>query len=69
MDAPQSVPAPAVGVPPAPASEKRPTAVLVIGMAGSGKTTLMQRMVSHLGVKKVPRYVINVSAWWRLASL
>ncbi len=51
-----------VGVPPAPASEKRPTAVLVIGMAGSGKTTLMQRMVSHLGIKKVPRYIINVSA-------
>ena len=30
-------------------------------MAGSGKTTLMQRMISHLAQRKVPRYVVNVS--------
>lgn len=29
-------------------------------MAGSGKTTMVQRLVSHMGVKKIPRYVINL---------
>ena len=32
----------------------------VIGMAGSGKTTMVQRLVSHMGLKKIPRYVINL---------
>ncbi len=29
-------------------------------MAGSGKTTMVQRLVSHMGVNKIPRYVINL---------
>lgn len=41
--------------------KKLPTAVITIGMAGSGKTTLMQRMVAHLSQHKIPRYVVNVS--------
>ncbi len=31
---------------------KKPTCILVLGMAGSGKTTLVQRLVSHLHMKK-----------------
>ena len=43
---------------------KKPTCVIVLGMAGSGKTTFVQRLASHLHMKakdskKVP-YVINL---------
>jgi len=38
----------------------RPTVCLVIGMAGSGKTTLMQRLNAHLHAQKRPPYVINL---------
>ncbi|GMM58296.1 GTPase [Maudiozyma humilis] len=34
--------------------------VICIGMAGSGKTTFMQRLNSHLRAKKTPPYVINL---------
>lgn len=34
--------------------------VICIGMAGSGKTTFMQRLNSHLRSKKSPPYVINL---------
>ncbi|CCD24465.1 GTPase NPA3 NDAI_0D01510 [Naumovozyma dairenensis CBS 421] len=34
--------------------------VICIGMAGSGKTTFMQRLNSHLRTKKTPPYVINL---------
>lgn len=37
-----------------------PASLLVIGMAGSGKTTFMQRLNSHLHAKKNPPYVINL---------
>lgn len=37
-----------------------PATVLCIGMAGSGKTTFMQRLNSHLHSKKTPPYVINL---------
>lgn len=37
-----------------------PTTVICIGMAGSGKTTFMQRLNSHLHAKKTPPYVINL---------
>ncbi|GMM37158.1 GTPase [Saccharomycopsis crataegensis] len=37
-----------------------PANLLVIGMAGSGKTTFMQRLNSHLHAKKNPPYVINL---------
>lgn len=32
----------------------------MIGMAGSGKTSLMQRLNAHLHAKKQPPYVINL---------
>ncbi|DBA92666.1 hypothetical protein WJX77_006128 [Trebouxia sp. C0004] len=38
----------------------KPTVVLVIGMAGSGKTTLMQRLNSHLHTTSTPGYIINL---------
>ncbi|ODQ81839.1 hypothetical protein BABINDRAFT_6482 [Babjeviella inositovora NRRL Y-12698] len=37
-----------------------PATVICIGMAGSGKTTFMQRLNSHLHAKKEPPYVINL---------
>ena len=37
-----------------------PTCVIVLGMAGSGKTTFVQRLVSHLHSKKKPPYVVNL---------
>ncbi|KAI9791778.1 MAG: hypothetical protein M1833_001337 [Piccolia ochrophora] len=37
-----------------------PVAVVCVGMAGSGKTTFMQRINSHLHTKKEPPYVINL---------
>ena len=38
----------------------KPVCFLVIGMAGSGKTTMVQRLVSQMAIRKRPRYVINV---------
>ncbi|BEI79770.1 hypothetical protein CcaverHIS002_0102990 [Cutaneotrichosporon cavernicola] len=40
--------------------EKEPVVVLVIGMAGSGKTTLMQRLNSYLHSKDKPPYILNL---------
>ncbi|KAI9815908.1 MAG: hypothetical protein M1832_005219 [Thelocarpon impressellum] len=37
-----------------------PVAIVCVGMAGSGKTTFMQRINSHLHAKKEPPYVINL---------
>ncbi|KAK8196533.1 hypothetical protein M8818_006698 [Zalaria obscura] len=37
-----------------------PVAVVVVGMAGSGKTTFMQRINSHLHSKRTPPYVLNL---------
>ncbi|KAH9216736.1 hypothetical protein DL95DRAFT_114573 [Leptodontidium sp. 2 PMI_412] len=37
-----------------------PTAIVCVGMAGSGKTTFMQRINSHLHSQKEPPYVINL---------
>lgn len=34
--------------------------IICIGMAGSGKTTFMQRLNSHLRAEKTPPYVINL---------
>lgn len=42
------------------AKKKKPTVCIVIGMAGSGKTTLMQRLNSHVHQHKHPTYVINL---------
>lgn len=37
-----------------------PATIICIGMAGSGKTTFMQRLNSHLHSKNTPPYVINL---------
>ncbi|KAI6709020.1 hypothetical protein JHW43_008439 [Diplocarpon mali] len=37
-----------------------PTAIVCVGMAGSGKTTFMQRINSHLHAQREPPYVINL---------
>jgi hypothetical protein len=39
---------------------KKPVVIIVIGMAGSGKTTLMQRLVSHLSTSKSRGYILNL---------
>lgn len=39
---------------------QQPVAVVCVGMAGSGKTTFMQRINAHLHQKKDPPYVINL---------
>ena len=39
---------------------KKPIVCLVIGMAGSGKTTLMQRLNIHLYKNKSKRYIVNL---------
>ncbi|CAG0889977.1 unnamed protein product [Cyprideis torosa] len=48
--------------------EKKPVSLLVLGMAGSGKTTLVQRLVSHLYSLKKPPYVINLDPACREVS-
>uniref|UniRef100_A0A8C6RIS8 GPN-loop GTPase n=1 Tax=Nannospalax galili TaxID=1026970 RepID=A0A8C6RIS8_NANGA len=37
-----------------------PVCLLVLGMAGSGKTTFVQRLTGHLHNKGSPPYVINL---------
>ncbi|TPX32136.1 hypothetical protein SmJEL517_g04725 [Synchytrium microbalum] len=44
----------------APVPAKRPTVIICIGMAGSGKTTLMQRLNSYLHSQKKSVYIINL---------
>ncbi|KEZ46782.1 GTPase npa3 [Scedosporium apiospermum] len=39
---------------------ERPTVIVCVGMAGSGKTTFMRRINSHLHSKGSPPYVINL---------
>ncbi|KAL8950306.1 MAG: hypothetical protein Q9222_003650 [Ikaeria aurantiellina] len=41
-------------------AEVPPVAIVCVGMAGSGKTTFMQRINSHLHTTKNPPYVINL---------
>ncbi len=53
--APSSSPS---AVPAAPVS--RPVVCIVIGMAGSGKTTLMQRLNMHTSEHNIPSYIINL---------
>lgn len=38
----------------------RPTCIICLGMAGSGKTTFVQRINAHLHARKTPPYVINL---------
>ncbi|TPX62540.1 hypothetical protein PhCBS80983_g00298 [Powellomyces hirtus] len=51
-----------VSPPPAASSmdSKQPTVIICIGMAGSGKTTFMQRLNSHIHTVKKPGYVVNL---------
>ncbi|KAK3095982.1 hypothetical protein FSP39_021622 [Pinctada imbricata] len=41
-------------------NSSKPTCIIVLGMAGSGKTTFVQRLTAHLHAKKTPPYVINL---------
>ncbi|MCI4383052.1 hypothetical protein PGIGA_G00021810 [Pangasianodon gigas] len=41
-------------------AEQKPVCLIVLGMAGSGKTTFVQRLTAHLHSKKSPPYVINL---------
>lgn len=43
-----------------PTRPQEATAVVCIGMAGSGKTTFMQRINSYLHSKRTPPYVVNL---------
>ncbi|KAM6980213.1 GPN-loop GTPase 1 [Aplochiton taeniatus] len=40
--------------------KQKPVCLIVLGMAGSGKTTFVQRLTSYLHTKKSPPYVINL---------
>uniref|UniRef100_A0A3Q0QXU7 GPN-loop GTPase n=1 Tax=Amphilophus citrinellus TaxID=61819 RepID=A0A3Q0QXU7_AMPCI len=42
------------------AAEDKPVCLIVLGMAGSGKTTFVQRLTAHLHSLKAPPYVINL---------
>ncbi|KAF4102000.1 GPN-loop GTPase 1 [Onychostoma macrolepis] len=41
-------------------TESKPVCLIVLGMAGSGKTTFVQRLTAYLHSKKTPPYVINL---------
>ena len=43
-----------------PPSSDEPVAIVCVGMAGSGKTTFMQRISSHLSQKKDTPYIVNL---------
>ncbi|XP_034054896.1 GPN-loop GTPase 1 [Gymnodraco acuticeps] len=45
---------------PGAASRDKPVCLIVLGMAGSGKTTFVQRLTSYLHTRKSPPYVINL---------
>ena len=36
------------------------TVVIVIGMAGTGKSTLVQRICAHVSQHKTPSYILNL---------
>lgn len=39
---------------------KKPVCLIVLGMAGSGKTTFVQQLASKLFANKSPPYVVNL---------
>ena len=41
-------------------NDHKATCIIIIGMAGSGKTTLVQRLNSHLHTRKTPPYLLNL---------
>uniref|UniRef100_A0A667ZL31 GPN-loop GTPase n=1 Tax=Myripristis murdjan TaxID=586833 RepID=A0A667ZL31_9TELE len=58
---PCPAPPPAQGAAsPGRAEQRSPVCLIVLGMAGSGKTTFVQRLTAHLHSKKFPPYVINL---------
>ncbi|XP_068169396.1 GPN-loop GTPase 1 [Antennarius striatus] len=48
------------GGPPGASDRVKPVCLIVLGMAGSGKTTFVQRLTAHLHARKAPPYVINL---------
>lgn len=40
--------------------QRKPICLLVLGMAGSGKTSLVRRLATHLHSKKQPPYIVNL---------
>lgn len=40
--------------------QNKPIVCIVVGMAGTGKTTFMQRVSAFVGEKKIPSYFINL---------
>ncbi|KAI0206548.1 hypothetical protein F4808DRAFT_407793 [Astrocystis sublimbata] len=50
----------AAAPPPPTVTAQTPVAIVCVGMAGSGKTTFMQRINAHLHGQKDPPYVINL---------
>ncbi|ROW16626.1 hypothetical protein VPNG_01484 [Cytospora leucostoma] len=52
--------APTSSQPGAGTDGQQPVSIVCVGMAGSGKTTFMQRINAHLHAKKDPPYVINL---------
>ncbi|XP_035017233.1 GPN-loop GTPase 1 [Hippoglossus stenolepis] len=48
------------GEAPAAAARDLPVCLIVLGMAGSGKTTFVQRLTAYLHSRKAPPYVINL---------
>ena len=40
--------------------EELPTVIVVLGMAGSGKTSLVKRLISHMHTKSKLPYVMNL---------
>ncbi|XP_017500713.1 GPN-loop GTPase 1 isoform X3 [Manis javanica] len=50
----------ATSAPQASGSPRPPVCLLVLGMAGSGKTTFVQRLTGHLHSQGSPPYVINL---------
>uniref|UniRef100_A0A3Q1G0S0 GPN-loop GTPase n=1 Tax=Acanthochromis polyacanthus TaxID=80966 RepID=A0A3Q1G0S0_9TELE len=57
---PESSAAGGDGGAPEPAARDKPVCLIVLGMAGSGKTTFVQRLTAHLHTQRSPPYVINL---------
>ena len=55
-----SVPPPPTTTASASVEPKQPVCIVVLGMAGSGKTTFLQRINAHLHSEKTPPYVVNL---------
>lgn len=62
MDSSSTAPTdtPEVAASGASATKTPPPAIICIGMAGSGKTTFMQRLNAHLHAQKTPPYIVNL---------